>query len=87
MGALISFVTIVVQLYSFLIIGRVLLSWINIDPYSPVAQFIIRLTEPVLAPIRNIMPQTGPLDFSPIVALLLVQLLGQILIAALSSVA
>jgi YggT family protein len=68
-----------VQLYSLLILARVLMSWINIDPYSPVARAIFDLTEPVLAPIRNLLPPAGGLDFSPIIVIILLQVLQQII--------
>ncbi len=86
MSAVIGILVLILQVYSFLIIARVLLTWIHIDPYNPIAQFLIGVTEPVLAPIRRIMPQTGPLDFSPLVALLLIQVIGMILTSLLSSV-
>ncbi len=74
---------ILFNLYSFVILARVLMSWVQVDPYSPLARTIISLTEPVLAPIRNLMPQTAGLDFSPIIAMILVQIVGQILLTML----
>jgi YggT family protein len=73
-----------VQLYSLIILARVLMSWINIDPYSPVARAIFDLTEPVLAPIRNLLPPAGGLDFSPIIVIILLQVLQQIIQTMLS---
>jgi YggT family protein len=66
-------------LYSFVILARVLMSWINIDPYSPVARAIYSMTEPVLAPVRNLLPQTGGFDFSPIIVLFGIQFLGELI--------
>jgi len=72
-----------VELYSFVILARVLMSWVNIDPYSPLARVIFDLTEPVLAPVRNMLPPSAGLDFSPIIVMVLLQILGQILISML----
>lgn len=76
-------VQLFVQLYSLVILARVLMSWVNIDPYSPLAHIIFNLTEPVLAPIRNLLPQTAGLDFSPIIAMVLLQIVGQMLVTML----
>ncbi|MEP0764174.1 MAG: YggT family protein [Chloroflexota bacterium] len=76
-------VQLFVQLYSLVILARVLMSWVNIDPYSPLARTIFNLTEPILAPIRNLLPQTAGLDFSPIIAMVLLQIVGQMLVTML----
>ena len=72
-----------VQIYSLIILARVLMSWVNIDPYSPLARTIFDLTEPVLAPVRNLLPQAAGLDFSPIIVMVLLQIVGQMLITML----
>jgi YggT family protein len=77
-------IELIIQLYSFIVLARVLMSWINIDPYSPLARAIYNLTEPVLAPVRNILPPAAGLDFSPIVVILLLQVVGQILVSMFS---
>ena len=74
-----SIIVMLVNIYSFVILARVLMSWVNVDPYSPLARVIYDLTEPVLAPARNLLPPAGGLDFSPIVVLVLLQVLAQIL--------
>lgn len=70
---------LIFQLYSFVILARVLMSWVQVDPYSPLARTIFNLTEPVLQPIRNLLPPASGLDFSPIIAIILLQIVGQIL--------
>jgi YggT family protein len=77
-------IVLLIQLYSFVILARVLMSWVNVDPYSPLARTIFNLTEPVLQPIRNMLPQSPGLDFSPMIAIILLQILGQILITMVS---
>jgi len=74
MGALIG---MLIYLYSIIILARVLMSWVQVDPNSPLARTLIDLTEPVLAPIRNLLPPTMGLDFSPIIAMILLQIVGQ----------
>ena len=65
-------------LFLALLIARIILSWVNIGSYE-IREFIFRITDPVLNPIRRIMPNTGGIDFSPIVVLLLAQLLKSVL--------
>jgi YggT family protein len=81
LSGLATTIELIIQLYSFIILARVLMSWINIDPYSPLARAIFNLTEPVLAPVRNILPPAAGLDFSPIIVILLLQVVGQILLS------
>ena len=65
------------QLYVLAIFGRVIMSWF---PYSPggvadqVTRKLVVVTEPLLGPIRRVMPRVGMLDLSPIVALLFIQI-------------
>jgi len=58
---------------------RVLLSWFNMDPRSPLIQALNSITEPILDPIRRIMPRLGMFDLSPIVALILLQVVSRVL--------
>ena len=58
---------ILLQLYSYILLIRVILSWVNPNPYNPIVQILYRLTEPVLAPIRRVLPPMGGLDLSPLV--------------------
>ena len=71
------------EIYSVIMLIRVLSSWFQVDPYSPVMRLLYQVTEPVLAPIRRILPQTGGMDFSPMVALILLQVLESIVTSAL----
>jgi YggT family protein len=68
-----------VNLFSLAILIRVILSWVRFDPYHPISVFIHQVTEPVLAPIRRYLPSTGMIDFSPLVALVLVQVVQVVL--------
>ncbi len=62
------------QVYIWLIFVRVILSWVNPNPRNEFLLMVIRVTEPVLAPIRALIPLRG-IDLSPIVAFLLLQAL------------
>jgi len=52
------------------ILGRVLLSWINPTFEGPIGRFLFDATEPLLAPIRRVLPQTGGLDLAPLILLI-----------------
>ena len=60
----------VLQIYSWIVIARVVISWVNADPYNPIVRAIYSVTEPVLYRIRRALPvYGGGIDFSPIVRL------------------
>ena len=67
----------ILNLYSWVIIIRALVSWVNPDPYNPIVQILYKLTEPVLRPVRRLVPPRalGGLDLSPLIAILILQLL------------
>jgi YggT family protein len=76
MGAIVSVLLLALQIYQFILLARVLLSWFpDIDRRNPIVQLLYDLTEPVLRPIRNALPQTGMMDFSPLVVFLGISLL------------
>ena len=78
-----SFISLLFNILTLAIFGRVLLSWV--DPFGNmrITQILRDITEPILAPIRSLMPGAMMFDFSPIIATLLLQALGRILIGAL----
>jgi YggT family protein len=84
MALAIQLITIIAQLITLLVIVQVALSYF-MDPYHPVRQAIDNIVEPLLAPIRRILPQTGMLDFSPLVLIILVQLVARLLVGLLNS--
>lgn len=83
---LIRFISILFQLLNLAIIARVFLSWFNVRPDHPVVSFLLQITEPVLAPIRRVVPTIGMLDISPIIAIILLELLRNLLITIVASV-
>ena len=85
-GLLITLVNYLSLAFSLLLIAYVVLSYF-MDPFHPVRSTINRMVNPILNPIRRIMPQTGMLDFSPLVAIILVQIIEFILTRLLISLA
>jgi len=73
-------IEIVFSIFSFAILARVLLTWVRVDPTHPAVQLLLDVTEPVLRPIRELMPAMGMFDFSPIIALLLLNVLEGLLL-------
>lgn len=80
---LINYITLALTL---LLIAYVILSYF-MDPYHPVRMTVNRFVDPILNPIRRFLPQTGMLDFSPLVAIILLQLIEFILTRLLISLA
>lgn len=74
-------------IYIWIIIIRVLISWVNPDPFNPIVQILHRLTDPVLEPVRRRLPDFGGLDVSPIVVLLVIFFLQNFLVASLMDMA
>lgn len=74
--SLLEIVLGLMSLYTWVIIIRALLSWVSPDPYNPLVRLLVTITEPVLKPLRRLLPprRTGGLDLSPMVAILLLQL-------------
>lgn len=62
-------------IYKYILLASVIISWVNADPYNPLVSFIYRATNPLLNRIRRHMPDTGMLDFSPLVAFVLIYVL------------
>jgi len=82
-GFIISFILMLLQVLSFAILGRVLLSWVDPMGNMRITQILNDITEPMLAPIRNLLPQMPMFDFSPIIAMLLLQVIGQLITSAI----
>ena len=73
---------------NWLVIIRALLSWVSPDPYNPIVQFLYKVTEPILAPFRRLMPAHSiGLDISPIFALIFIWFLKLFLVRTLFGIA
>ena len=68
-----------IDLYSLIVLGAVIVSWVQLQPTHPVATFLGVMTEPLLAQIRRVLPPMGGLDFSPFVLLVGLQFLRRLL--------
>jgi YggT family protein len=85
--SLIDLVVIASRVFSLLIIVRAVLSWVSPDPRNPLVGLVYRVTEPVLGPVRNLLPVAGGMDFSPIVVLIGIQLLERVVVQVLIGMA
>lgn len=79
---LLTFIQLLFQILSLAILGRVLLSWVDPTANMRITQILRDLTEPILAPIRSLLPSVGMIDFSPFVAMLLLSALARLIAGA-----
>ena len=73
--------SVVLDAYSLVVLVSVILSWLNLAEDNPLVSVTRRLTEPVLSPIRRLLPSGGGLDISPMVLLLGIRLLKRVLLS------
>lgn len=84
------FIWLIFQIVTFAIFFRVILSWFMVTPASTsgflvtIYNVLFQITEPILAPLRRIIPTIGMFDLSPIVAIIVLQVIGEIVVRALS---
>ena len=83
MNPVIQVISLLLQVYSYVLLARALVSWIpNLDPYNPIIQFLYQITEPVLEPIRKLEPPLGGMiDISMMIAFFGIMILQQILVS------
>lgn len=82
MGLIITIVNAIITVLSFTLIIYTFLRFF-MDPYHPVIQMLGQVMEPLLTPIRKLVPPMGGLDFSPLILIFALQILGSILVALL----
>ena len=76
MNAIFTVLYYALWIFELVLLARIILSWFpNVDRSNPIIQFLFDVTEPVLRPIREMMPQTGMMDFSPLIVFLIIQVL------------
>ena len=87
MTTFIYFVYYLFQVLTFAIFIRAILSWFTMSSRNPllvsIYRVFIQITEPILAPLRRIVPTIGMIDITPIIAILLLQIIAQVLLRAL----
>ncbi len=81
--AMANVLDIIFTIYSFIVIIAAVISWVNPSPYNLVVRFLYRVTEPLLRPIRKLLPFRLPVDISPLILLLLIYFLQKFLISSL----
>jgi YggT family protein len=86
MIGLINILMNLLHIYSFIIIAAALITWVQPNPHNPIVQFLRRVTEPVLRPVRGLVPpeKLGGLDISPLIVLVVIEyVIPRILLALL----
>jgi YggT family protein len=84
--ALPELVSLAINIFIFMVLVRVVLSWVNPDPYHPVAGLLDSLTDPVMRPARRMLPPVGGLDLSPVLVMVGLVLLKMLLLPPLNLV-
>ena len=72
------FITVAAYVLLAAVFIRIIFSWTNFDPENPIAQVIQQITEPIIAPIRSVMPRIGMFDLSPMAASFLLIILARL---------
>ena len=88
MRAILDIILLILQIYIWLLIASAILSWLvafNVvntrnQVVSMIGEFLYRITEPVLRPIRSMMPNLGGIDVSPVILILLILLLENVIV-------
>lgn len=81
MNWLYTFINLLFYALNLAILVRVIVSWLNVNPYNPLVSFVYQITDPILLPLRRIIPPVGMIDVTPIVAMILLSLVQQLLLA------
>ena len=71
----------------FILIARILLSWFGVNPYNELVQIVYRISDPILRPFRRLPLQVGMIDFSPILAFILLSFLRSLVVGGLRGLA
>lgn len=83
--SLITIIEIIVNTVSIVLILHALMSFAPLDPYHPVRRTLAEIAEPIIRPFRNLIPPVGMFDFSIMVALIVIQIGGELLKAMIRS--
>jgi len=75
------FIVKLLDIYMIVIVIRVFMSWVGVSPANPFGEVVYKLTEPVLAPIRNTLPRMGGIDISPLVVFIIYGILVNIILS------
>jgi len=83
MSGLERIITYIIDAFTLLIFVRVIASWFRVSPRNSLMLLVYQITEPILAPLRRIIPPLGMMDITPLVAVILLQIIGGIIVSAL----
>ena len=75
-----GFIVQSIELYSYIVLASVLVSWVRLPQDNPLVQILDTFTEPLLGPIRKLMPDMGGIDFSPMILFVLLNMLSSQLV-------
>ncbi|MGH1494156.1 MAG: YggT family protein [Acidimicrobiales bacterium] len=79
---MLNVISLLLNVFVLLLVARAIMSWVRLSPESPfrpVSDFIYRVTEPVLAPIRSVLPAMGGFDLSPLIVIVVIRIIqGQL---------
>jgi len=76
------------EIYMWIVFGRVIISWVNADPYNPIVRFLYQVTEPVLYRVRRFLPFGRiPFDLSPWIVVIIISFLNVFLVRTLEDIA
>ena len=78
-----NFVEILVQVLVIAIFLRAIITWFRLAPDNPLVVILTQVTEPILSPLRRVVPSLGMIDITPWIAMILLQFLGQLIVSAL----
>ena len=88
LGAVAQVLDYVLWAYAWLLLGRVVISWVNVDPDNPIVRFVLAVTEPVLERVRWMLPMVaGGFDLSPVVVWIAILFLRYFLVRSLVDLA
>ncbi len=78
--------SMILTIYTYIIIGTVIISWVNPDPYNPIVRFLRQVTEPVFYQVRRFLPRAmfrWGIDFTPLIVLILLVVIEQMVVGLL----
>ncbi len=82
MTTIVALLSMLLNLLWFAIFARAIVSWFPVDPNGPIVRALDAITEPVLEPLRRVVPRVGLFDITPMVAIILILVIQQILVSS-----
>ncbi|MDK7704417.1 YggT family protein [Escherichia coli] len=76
MNTLTFLLSTVIELYTMVLLLRIWMQWAHCDFYNPFSQFVVKVTQPIIGPLRRVIPAMGGIDFSPMLLVLLLYVIN-----------